>query len=84
MALLRTADQINRIQFVVVSELNGINFDQLTSARILVYRDLEQMLERESVDLVIVATPIATHYRVCYAGVIIPDNRPLLREINGH
>ena len=72
MALLRTADQINRIQFVVVSDLNGINFDQLTSAGILVYRDLEQMLERESVDLVSIATPIATHYRVATQVLSFP------------
>ena len=72
MALLRTADQINRIQFVAASDLNGINFDQLTSAGIPVYRDLEQMLERESVDLVIVATPITTHYRVATQVLSFP------------
>ena len=39
MALLQTADQINRIQFVAASDQNGINFDQLTSAGIPVYRE---------------------------------------------
>ena len=72
MALLRAADQVNRIQFVAASDLNGINFDQLTTAGIPAYRDFEQMLERESVGLVIVATPIATHYRVAKQVLSFP------------
>ena len=64
MHLRNVANQSERIDVVAAADIFKINFEQLESEGVTVYQNFEGMLEKESVDLVIVATPIATHYEV--------------------
>ena len=64
MGLRAEANQPDRISVVAVADLLETNFDTLKSEGIAVYKDFERMLEVESVDIAIVATPVLTHYDV--------------------
>ncbi len=64
MHLRTVANQVDRIKVVAAADRFKVNFEKLESEGVAVYQNFEEMLEKESVDLVIVATPIATHYEV--------------------
>lgn len=64
MHLRNVANQSERIDIVAAADMFKVNFERLESEGVTVYQDFEAMLEKESTDLVIVATPIATHYEV--------------------
>jgi len=64
MSLRNTANQSNRIEVIAAADILKTNFEKLESEGVKVYQDFEIMLEQESVDLAIVATPISTHYEV--------------------
>lgn len=64
MHLRTVANQVDRIEVVSAADRFKVNFEKLESEGVVVYQNFEEMLEKESVDLVIVATPIATHYEV--------------------
>ena len=64
MSLRSTANEADRIEVVAAADAFQVNFEILASEGVVVYQNFEEMLGKESVDLVIVATPIATHYEV--------------------
>ncbi len=64
MSLRNTANQADRIEVVAAADAFQVNFDKLTSEGVSVYQNFEEMLEKESPELAIVATPISTHYEV--------------------
>jgi len=64
MHLRTVANQVDRIKVVAAADRFKVNFEKLEPEGVAVYQNFEEMLEKESVDLVIVATPIATHYEV--------------------
>ncbi|MCZ6676746.1 MAG: Gfo/Idh/MocA family oxidoreductase [Candidatus Poribacteria bacterium] len=64
MHLRGVANQADRIEVVAAADAFRINFEKLEPEGVAVYQHFEDMLDKESVDLVIVATPIATHYEV--------------------
>ena len=64
MSLRNTANQVDRIKVVAAADAFKVNFETLQADGVVVYEHLEEMLEKESPELVIVATPIATHYEV--------------------
>ena len=64
MHLRNVANRSERIDVVAAADMFKVNFEQLKSEGVTVYQNFEVMLEEESADLVIVATPIATHYEV--------------------
>ena len=64
MSLRNTANQIDRIDVVTAADMNGVNFEKLASEEVKTYHDFEEMLEKESLDIIIVATPISSHYQV--------------------
>lgn len=64
MRLRDIANQVDRIKVVAAADLLEANFEKLKQEGVAVYQDFEEMLEKESVELVIVATPIITHYKV--------------------
>jgi len=64
MHLRNVANQSERIEVVAAADVFKVNFETLESEGVTVYQNFEEMLEKESADLVIVATPIATHYEV--------------------
>ena len=72
MHLRNVANQSERIDVVAAADRFRVNFEQLESEGVTVYQDFEVMLEKESVDLVIVATPIATHYEVAKRALDFP------------
>ena len=72
MSLHNTANQINRIDVVTAADMNGINFEKLASEGIKTYHDFEEMLEKESLDIIIVATRISSHYQVASRVLDIP------------
>ena len=64
MSLRNTANQSERIEVIAAADILKTNFEKLESEGVKVYQNFEAMLEEESVDVVIVATPISTHYEV--------------------
>ena len=64
MSLHNTANQLDRIDVVTAADMNGVNFEKLASEGVKTYHDFEEMLEKESLDIIIVATPISSHYQV--------------------
>jgi predicted dehydrogenase len=64
MHLRNVANQSNRVDVVAAADLFSMNFEQLKSEGVTVYQNFEAMLDQEAIDLVIVTTPIATHYEV--------------------
>ncbi len=64
MHLRNVANQADRIEVVAAADLFKVNFEKLEQESVVVYQNFEEMLEKESVELAIVATPIATHYEV--------------------
>jgi predicted dehydrogenase len=62
--LRRVANQVEWIQVVAAADAFKANFEALEAEGVKVYQDFAEMLEKEAVDLVIVATPISTHYEV--------------------
>jgi len=63
-ALRNVANEANRISIVTAADRLQTNFEKLGPEGVSLYRDFAEMLEKESVELVIVSTPIATHYEV--------------------
>ncbi len=64
MGLRDEANQPDRISVIAVADLFETNFDTLKSEGVAVYKDFERMIEVESPDIAIVATPVLTHYDV--------------------
>ena len=64
MGLRNVANQSDRIEVVAATDLFKVNFEKLEAEGVATYQDFEEMLEKESVEVVIVATPISTHYEV--------------------
>ena len=64
MGLRDEANQADRISVVAAADPFEARFESLKSDGVAVYTDFEKMLEVESVDIALVATPIATHYDV--------------------
>ena len=64
MHLRDVANRAEGARVVCAADLGGVNFDRLRGEGVAVYEDFEEMLTAESVDIAIVATPIATHYAV--------------------
>ncbi len=72
MGLRADANQADRISVVAAADPFETNFDVLKSEGVAVYKDFEKMLEVESVDIAIVATPIRTHYDVAKRALDFP------------
>ena len=64
MGLRDEANQADRISVVAAADPFEARFETLKSEDVAVYKDFEKMLEAESVDIALVATPIGTHYDV--------------------
>ena len=64
MGLRDEANQADRISVVAAADPFEARFETLKSEGVAVYTDFEKMLEAESVDIALVATPIGTHYDV--------------------
>ena len=64
MGLRDEANQADRLSVVAAADPFETRFETLKSEGVTVYKDFEKMLEVESVDIVLVATPIGTHYDV--------------------
>ena len=64
MGLRDEANQADRLSVVAAADPFETRFETLKSEGVAVYKDFEKMLEVESVDVILVATPIATHYDV--------------------
>ena len=64
MGLRDEANQADRLSVVAAADPFETRFEILKSEGIAIYKDFEKMLEVESVDIVLVATPIGTHYDV--------------------
>ncbi len=64
MGLRDEADQADRLSVVAAADPFETRFETLKSEGVAVYKDFEKMLEVESVNVILVATPIATHYDV--------------------
>ena len=64
MGLRDEANQADRLSVVAAADPFETRFETLKSEGVAVYKDFEKMLEVESVDIVLVATPIGTHYDV--------------------
>ncbi|MDE0298942.1 MAG: Gfo/Idh/MocA family oxidoreductase [Candidatus Poribacteria bacterium] len=64
MGLRDEANQADRISVVATADPVETNFESLKTEGVVVYKDFERMLEVESVDIVLVATPVRTHYDV--------------------
>ena len=64
MALRDVANQADRVSVVAAADLLQTSFEKLELEGVALYQNFEEMLEKESVELVIVSTPIATHYEV--------------------
>ena len=64
MGLRDEANQADRLSVVAAADPFETRFETLKSEGVAVYKDFEKMLEVESVNVILVATPIATHYDV--------------------
>ncbi len=64
MGLRDEANQADRLSVVATADPFETRFETLKSEGVAVYKDFERMLEVETVDIVLVATPIRTHYDV--------------------
>ena len=64
MGLRDEANQADRLSVVAAADPFETRFETLKSEGVAVYKDFEKMLEVESVDVILVATPIASHYDV--------------------
>ncbi len=64
MHLRDVANRADGARVVCAADLGGVNFDRLRADGVVVYEDFAEMLTAESVDIALVATPIATHYAV--------------------
>ena len=64
MGLRDETNQADRLSIVAAADPFETRFETLKSEGVATYKDFEEMLEVESVDIVFVATPIGTHYDV--------------------
>ena len=72
MGLRDEANQADRLSVVAAADPFETRFETLKSEGVVVYKDFEKMLEVESVNVVLVATPIGTHYDVAKRALEYP------------
>ena len=64
MGLRDEANLADRLSVVAAADPFETRFETLKSEGVAVYKNFEEMLKVESVDIVLIATPIGTHYDV--------------------
>ena len=75
MGLRDEANQADRLSVVAAADPFETRFETLKSEGVAVYKDFEKMLEVESVDVILVATPIRHALRRGETRIGVPDNR---------
>ena len=80
MGLRDEANQADRLSVVAAADPFETRFETLKSEGVAVYKDFEKMLEVESVDVILVATPIATHYDVAKRVLEFPTTALYLEK----